>query len=257
MSKIFNPVRFGKLFVKHTTEHYKSYLMALGVLIGVMVLGGSFLVYMIDAPLDRVAQSALFVIILLLAGTIYTSTIFSDLGDKKKAIAYLTLPASHFEKWLVAWVYSFVAFIVIYTTSFYLVALFLLNIKHVPGQAEGVINLLQKPHLQIVLIYAFLHSIAFWGAIRFNKLHFIKTAFVLFVFMGVLILFNKIVLTAMIGRNVDAAPPFGTLRFPDSGRQVDIGLPDANQNSHLLFLIVALTLMIWIAAYYRLKEKQV
>ena len=257
MKKIFNPVRFGKLFIKHTTEHYKSYLMALGVLVGVLVLGGSFLVYIIDAPLDRVAQSALFVIILMLAGTVYTSTIFSDLGDKKKAIAYLTLPASHFEKWLVAWVYSFLAFLVIYTTSFYLVALFLLNIKHVPGQAEGVINLLQKPHLQMVLIYAFLHSIAFWGAVYFNKLHFIKTAFVLFVFMGLLILFNKIVLTAMTGRNVDMAPPFGTLRFPESGRQVDISLPDARENPILFFLIVALTLILWVAAYYRLKEKQV
>ena len=90
MNKIFNPVRFGKLFVKHTTEHYKGYLMALGVLIGVMVLGGSFLVYMNDAPLSRAAQSVLFLGILLLAGTIYTSTIFADLGEKKKAIAYLT-----------------------------------------------------------------------------------------------------------------------------------------------------------------------
>ncbi len=195
MNKIFNPVRFGRLFIKHTTEHYKGYLMALGVLIGVMVLGGSFLVYMIDAPLDHSTQSGLFLVILLIAGTIFTSTIFADLGDKKKAIAYLTLPASHFEKYLVAWLYSFLVFLVIYTVSFFFVALFLLNVKHVPGQAGGVINLLQKQHLQFGLIYAFLHAIAFWGAIYFNKLHFIKTGFVFFVFMGLLILFNKIMLS--------------------------------------------------------------
>ena len=200
MNKIFNPVRFGKLFIKHTTEHYKGYLMALGVLIGVMVLGGSFLVYMVNARLDLETQSVLFLMILLLAGTIYTSTIFAELGEKKKAIAYLTLPASHFEKYLVAWLYSFLIFLVIYMISFYLVALFLLNVKHIPGQAEGVINLLEKPNLQIGLIYAFLHAIAFWGAIYFNKLHFIKTGFVFFVFMGLLILFNKILLGTMIGR---------------------------------------------------------
>ena len=257
MNKIFNPVRFGKLFVKHTSEHYKGYLMALGVLIGVMVLGGSFLVYMIDAPLDRGTQSILFLMILLLAGTIFTSTIFADLGDKKKAITYLTLPASHFEKYLVAWLYSFLFFLVIYAVSFYLVALFLLNVRHVPGQAEGVINLLQKRHLQMALIYAFLHAIAFWGAVYFNKLHFVKTAFVFFIFMGLLILFNQIMLGTMIGRKVDAAPPFGNLRFPDSGRQVDITLPDAIDNPMLTLLVVGLTLLIWIAAYYRLKEKQV
>jgi uncharacterized membrane protein len=257
MNKIFNPARFGKLFVKHTTEHYKGYLMALAVLIGVLELGGSFLVYMIDAPLDHSTQSALFLIILLIAGTIYTSTIFADLGEKNKSIAFLTLPATHFEKYLVAWLYSFLAFLVIYAISFYLVALFLLNIRHVPGQAGGVINLWQKQYIQMGLVYAFLHAIAFWGAICFNKLHFIKTAFVFFIFLGLLILFNKIVLTAMIDRNVDAAPPFGSLRFQDGGRQVDITLPDVRDNPTLTFLVLGLTLVIWIAAYYRLKEKQV
>jgi hypothetical protein len=257
MNKIFNPARFGKLFVKHTTEHYKGYLMALGVLIGVMVLGGSFLVYMIDAPLDHNMQSALFMVILLIAGTIYTSTIFADLGEKKKSIAYLTLPATHFEKYLVAWLYSFLLFLLVYAISFYLVALFLLNIKQVSGHAEGVINLLQKQYLQMALVYAFLHAIAFWGAICFNKLHFIKTGFIFFILLGLLILFNKVVLTTMIGRNVDASPPFGSLRFSDAGRQVDIALPDARDNPILIFLILGLTLIIWIAAYYRLKEKQV
>jgi hypothetical protein len=257
MNKIFNPARFGKLFVKHTTEHYKGYLMALAVLIGVMVLGGSFMVYMIDAPLNHSNQSALFLVILLIAGTIYTSTIFADLGEKKKSIAYLTLPATHFEKYLVAWLYSFLVFLLIYAISFFLVALFLVNIKHVSGQAEGVINLLQKQYLQMGLVYAFLHAIAFWGAICFNKLHFIKTGFIFFISLGLLILYNKVVLTAMIGRNVDVSPPFGSLRFSDAGRQVEITLPDARDNPMLTFLVLGLTLVIWIAAYYRLKEKQV
>ncbi|HEX3933380.1 MAG TPA: hypothetical protein VHW43_01795, partial [Puia sp.] len=183
--------------------------------------------------------------------------IFADLGEKKKAIAYLTLPATHFEKYLVAWLYSFVAFLVIYTISFYLIAWFLLNVKHVPGQAGGVINLFQNQYLQMGLIYAFLHAIAFWGAIRFNKLHFIKTAFVFFSLLGMLILLNKTMLSMMIGRNVDATPPFGTLRLSDGGGQMDISFTSARENPILTFLVVGLTLIIWIAAYYRLKEKQV
>src|ERR1022692_150129 len=103
MNNTFNIRRFRRLFVKHTVEHYKSYLMSLTVLMGVMILGGSFLIYMIEAPIDKGFQSAIFAMILLLAGTIFTSTIFADLGDTKKAVASLTLPASHFEKYLVAW----------------------------------------------------------------------------------------------------------------------------------------------------------
>jgi hypothetical protein len=94
MNKIFNASRFRKLLIKHTTEHYKGYGMALAVLIGVMALGGSFMVYMINAPMDQRVQNILFVPILLLAGTIFTSTIFADLGEKRKAIAYLTWSGS-------------------------------------------------------------------------------------------------------------------------------------------------------------------
>jgi len=70
-------------------------------------------------------------------------------------------------------------------------------------------SVLQEPSLQICLIYAFLHSIAFWGAIYFEKLHFIKTAFFFFVSLGILILLNKTILGVMTGRKVEAVPPFG------------------------------------------------
>src|ERR1700748_3583700 len=98
MNNIFNLNRFGRLFIKHTAEHYKNYLMSLIVLIGILVLSGSFLVYMIKIPIDKGFQTAMFMATLVLAGSFFTSTVFADLGDKKKAIGVLTLPASHFEK---------------------------------------------------------------------------------------------------------------------------------------------------------------
>ncbi len=120
MKKTFSLNRFGRLFKKHTKEHYRNYLMSIAVLVGVMILGGSFLVYMADVQLDKNIQTFLFFTIMLLAGTIFTSSVFADLGEKKKAIAWLTLPASHFEKYLVAWIYSFLLFIIVYTLIFYL-----------------------------------------------------------------------------------------------------------------------------------------
>ena len=111
MNSIFSMDRFIRLFYKHTKEHYRNYLMSLAVLVSVMILGGSFLVYMAEIQLDRNIQTFLFFTIMLLAGTVFTSSVFTDLGEKKKAIAWLILPASHFEKWLVAWLYSFLLFI--------------------------------------------------------------------------------------------------------------------------------------------------
>jgi hypothetical protein len=256
MNNIFNLSRFGKLFIKHTVEHYKSYLMSLTVLIGVMILGGSFLVYMIEVPIDKGFQSAIFVMILLLAGTIFTSTIFVNIGDKKKAIASLTLPASHFEKYLVAWLYSYVLFIIIYTICFYLVALFAVNIKHFPGHPIEMINVFEKPLIEMFLLYAFLHSVAFLGAIFFEKLHFIKTVFLFFIFLAILISFNRVLLGILLAREVEVTVPFGNLRFTENNHITDIYITQ-QQYSYLLIFITALALIFWVAAYYRLKEKQV
>jgi hypothetical protein len=230
--------------------------MSIAVLVGVMILGGSFLVYMADVRLDKNIQTFLFFTILLLAGTIFTSSVFADLGEKKKAIAWLVLPASHFEKYLTAWIYSFLLFTIVYTVIFYLAIFIAVNIQHVDGHPQIIINVFDKQILQMYLVYVFLHSIAFFGAIYFEKLHFIKTAFVFFIFIAIMIMLNKGLLSALLGRTVDASPPFGNLRFADSGQTVDIEM--ASQNSpYLLYLLIILAFIFWAAAFFRLKEKQV
>ena len=257
MNKTFNAKRFGRLFIKHSTEQYKSYGMSLVAMIGVMLLGGSFLVYMTGARMDKNDQEIMFMMILLLAGTMFTSTIFADLGDKKKAIPWLLLPASHFEKFLVAWIYSFIVFLIIYTLSFYLVALFVLSIKPMEGGSAEMFDLSHINALEIYLMYAFLHSVAIYGAIYFEKLHFIKTAFAFFISLGILILMNKMLLVKMLGREVETAPPFGNFRFNENGQLYNVMLSDRQHDININYLVTVLAVILWVAAYFRLKEKQV
>lgn len=180
MNDIFNPKRFARLFIKELTEHYKTYLMGLAVLNGVMLVGGSFFLFLTPAVLDLSAQVVLFGSIYFLAGSIFTSTVFADVSDKKKAIGYLTLPASHFEKFFVSWLISLLLFSVLFVASFYSILMILLHIKKLPGQRTEVLSLFAEPMPILFLFYAMLHSFSFWGAVFFNKLHFIKTAFVFF-----------------------------------------------------------------------------
>jgi len=257
MNYTFNTNRFGKLFLKHTREHYKGYLLSLAVLVGVMILGGSFLIYMVNVPIDKNAQTFLFMVLMMLAGTVFTSTIFTDLGDKKSAIPWLTLPASHFEKYLVAWVYSFLVFLIIYTVIFYLSALYAINIKRFPNYQPRLLNVFEPQILQMYIVFAFLHSISFFGAIYFERLHFIKTAVVFFISIALLILINKLILGALIGRAVEATPPFGELLVADKGQTIDIHIVNKMQYSYMLYLLAALAIIFWVAAYYRIKEKQV
>jgi hypothetical protein len=256
MKEIFNAKRFGKLFYKHTTEHYKSYLMSLVVLLGIMVLGGGFLVYMVNVPVDEGFQAFLFMSMLLLSGTIFTSTVFADLGDKKKAIAWLTLPATHFEKYMVAWIYSAVIFLGVYTASFYAVILVVINLQHYPGHYPQVFNLLEGEVAEVYLLYFFLHGIALWGAIFFTRMHFVKTAFAFLICFAALVMFNKIFLGQLLGRVVEAAPPFGSARIYEGADYNDIGIAAKQQNTYMVGVLLLLALLFWAAAFFRLKEKQ-
>jgi len=256
MNDIFNTKRFGLLFIKQLSEHYKTYLMGLAVLTGVMLVGGSFFVYLTPVVLDLGTQVVLFGTIYFLAGTIFTSTIFADVSDKKKAISYLTLPASHFEKFLVGWVVSFLLFSLVYIACFYGILMILLHLKQWPGQRTEVLNLFIEPASITFIAFAMLHSFSIWGAVFFEKLHFIKTAFCFFIAVVALSLANTSFIEALIGREVRTATPFSSISFFENNRYV--GVDSARQTDPLLgWVLIAVAIIFWVAAYYRLKEKQV
>ncbi|QEC77762.1 hypothetical protein [Mucilaginibacter ginsenosidivorax] len=262
MNQIFNLKRFGRLFYKHTTEHYKSYLMSITVLTCVLLLGGSLLVFLMDVRMELPLQLLLLGWVILFTGTIFTSTIFADLGDDKKALGALTLPSTHFEKYLVAWLYSFVVFLVVSTGCFYLVMLFLLHAKHFPGPPLEIFSLFYRVVgfggnvvFIILILYSLFHSIAFLGAIYFKKLHFVKTALLFFIVIAILITLNNIAMQYMIHRDIIQVVPFTSVGFMEKGKYYAVNPEDFVWTGQLVYIIMAFIL--WTAAYFRLKEKQV
>ena len=258
MNNFFSLKRFVGLFVKQTAEHYRIYLMSVAVLAGVMLLGGSFLFFVIPEAPDTGMQTAMFIILMLIAGTIFTSTVFSDYGDKSKAIAAVTLPATAFEKFLVGWLYSYPIFMLVYTGVFYLVLIGLGSMKHWPaGQHLDVLSLHQDIILVVLVMYSNLHAISIFGAILFKKLHFIKTGFAFFIGYAFTMIANTLFLKAITGLNViKAAMPYGYLNFDTGGKYYSI----AEEGPISLGVIITLSViavLIWVAAYFRLKEKQV
>jgi len=257
MNNIFNINRFWRLFIKHTAEHYRAYLMSVAVLGGVMLLGGAFIIYMIPGPLDAGFQSVLFVSLMLIAGSLFTSTIFADMGDKRKAVPTLTLPASQFEKFLVGWIYSFPIFLIFFTSIFYVVLLGLIGMKHWPHHRTEVLSVFQGRVYIMIVVYSVLHAITLYGAILFDKLHIIKTAFSFFVSYAVLILLNTFFLRAIIGgRDIMAAVPYGFLNFQEHNRYYSIDVTYQPTN-WVLYIFMGLAILFWAIAYLKLKEKQV
>jgi hypothetical protein len=256
MDNVFNIHRFTRLFIKHTAEHYKTYLMALAVLMGVLLLGGSFMVYIIDQPIELNVQAVIFSGIYFLAGAIFTSTVFADFGDKKKAIASLTLPASNFEKFLVGWVWSYLLFSIIFIAAFYLVLFSFMHMRHWADHHDEVFNIFSQPAIFLFIPFTFVHSFTLYGAIYFNKLHFIKTGFVFFISVAVLVLLNTFFMEGLLGRSVHPAIPFSNVNFVQNHTDYDIGMI-GRYDKAVYYLIIIVSVLLWTAAYFRIKEKQV
>ena len=255
MNEVFNPRRFGRLFVKHTLDHYPAYLMAIAVLGGILLLGGTFLFFMLPGAVTSDMQWVLFATGLFLAGTLFTSSIFSEFGDPSKSISSLMLPATALEKFLVGWIYSFVIFTAVYIILFFVVLSGLIQVKHAQGYEDALPMRTPLSSASLLLIYSFLHAVALYGAIAFNKLHFIRTAFCFFIAYGLLILLNTFYLGVITGTNALPAIPFAPFAFRAGGSEYSIHLSFA-ESSLFVYVLIAVTILFWLAAYLRLKEKQ-
>ncbi|WP_210465253.1 hypothetical protein [Rufibacter roseolus] len=258
MKTQFSFTRFRWLFRKHTAENYKFYLLCAAVLVGIMVLFTGFLIMMETQPFTTDKQAIVFIFLLLAAGAIFTSTIFAHLGDKRKAIASLTLPASHLEKYLVAWIYSYVIFQLVYLACFYLVTFILVPLDDWQGQEFEIMGLFTNDEGQVtgLVLFFFLHSVTFLGSVFFEKWQFIKTAFMFITVSLMVTLLNKSILQSILGHSFDDAFPFSNLNFSEEGEYFQIQFPQGQEYVMALALL-GTALILWVSAYFRLKEKEV
>jgi len=101
-----------------------------------------------------------------------------------------------------------------------------------------------------------LHSITICGSLFFEKLHFIKTGFSFFIAVILLSLINTSLLKALTGRDVRTATPFSNMSFIENGKDYWVSASTAFEPM-VAYIIFAVSIVFWVAAYYRLKEKQV
>lgn len=258
MHQPFSFRRFRRLFVRHTVEHLPGYLMATAVLAGAMFLIMGFMAYILKGPWMLNWQGSFFRTFLLAAGGIFTSNILADFGDKRKATTALTLPASHLEKYLVAWFYSLPIFLLVYISVFYVVNLAVAYSNNGQGPPPQVLNVF-SPHEKIYgifWVFTMVHGVALWGAIFFEQMHYIKTAFAFFLLLGVIATINFLALKGLLGSGVRFVAPFASAVLADGKQVYNINLPDWHM-AWLDLLPVGIAGLLWVAAYFRVTEKQI
>ena len=261
MSNIFNFNRFRKLFVKHTTEHYRSYLMSAMVFSGILVLLYGFVI-LTDGIMNHGFRLSAAAILYLLAGGIFTSTIFSEYSQKNKAIVALALPASHFEKFIVGWVYSYVLYTVVFTLCFSLVDVIYMHFTNQFETEKNLLNILPKENFLALIfcIFSVLHSVFLFGAVYFQGLQFVRTALGFFIGIVLLCIFHFNLLKALLpNENVQFNPPFinGLRTNPELANFKNVDLGGINTDILVGMMLIGVTLTMWTASFFQIKEKQI
>jgi hypothetical protein len=260
-NQTFSFARFARLFGRHTAEHLPGYLMTAAVGLGLMFVVLGFLTYLQKSAPSTTMQGIFFMLFVLPGGMVFASTVFAQFGERRRASVALLLPASHFEKWLVAWLYSLPIFLLVFTPLFYLADAAVVHAGAAPGQTPEVVNLFAtsagRANMSALLWFlALLNGVGLWGAIYFEKAHFIKTGFAVLVLMGVLSLVNHQIIKQMVGSvELRISPPFTAVVFSEGQQFVRIGLPEGQMN-WLTWVPLMLAGLLWLASYFRVTEKQ-
>lgn len=259
MNNTFNHGRFARLYRKHTVEHIKSYLLSIAVLAGILTICLGFLWNEGHQKLNIPNQANVFVFLYLACGTIFTSLAFYNLSEKKKAIPALTLPVSHFENYLVSWIYTFIIYQLVYIGLFFGIdgALFAIGAPYeiMHNEMINIFSLDQKFYI-VFIGYIVLHAFAFWGAIYFKNLHFIKTAFTLFAFVILYLLVNELLARILIIPGAHFTLPFAGVSFKEHGQTYYLFVVKGF-TFWMAAIVVTTAVLLWATAYFKLKEKEV
>jgi hypothetical protein len=249
MNQLFNLTRFGRLLRKHTAEQLLTYALGAAVLTGGILVVLGFLAY-IQGGLSHGQQGILFTLMLLAAGSFFTSLVLAQFGSGSRAALALTLPASHLEKYLVAWLFSLPIFLVVFGAAFYFADWVVLSLSREP---DTLLNLFEaKETAGVLTFFLAVHGVALWGSIFFVRQQFMKTAFAVAIVTVVIAVANYQVVHALLGKAVQGAFPFGTVALQNDA---PLTLP-ASQEQWLSLLPFGLAALLWLAAYARLTEKQ-
>ena len=269
MNITFNMHRFSLLIKRQWLEFGKIYLVTLGVALGVIITFYSFSLFNLltankgVSPYDLNFREPLFIIFGFLFITVITSSYFSHLGQKPKAIIDLMLPASSFEKFVASIFFTAFLSTLSFIAIFYLTDLaFVTKLRstfqnfakeETRNGVKLVVNHLAYFFVEnyprdfksiFLIIPFFVTSFFLLGSIYFSKFHYIKTAISGMIFAGIwgLIIVNT---NDLIFNG----------RIPKEQTFVNLGKGEMELGIFLLILI--LTVIFWAITYIRLKEKEV
>jgi hypothetical protein len=276
MQQTFNFQRWSLLVGNHWAENKKRYLLSIAAYMSLLFVW--FIFVMVTDPSDPLAenlQEVSFYFSLFLVGPFYASQYFKDLSSKARGTNYLLVPASTFEKFLCSVFYTLIVFLFIIIPAFYVVdvlAVVFANLFHpgydgsilynglpVKASITNVFRFEQSGEdnipLLVFLLFIGVQSAALLGSVYFGNYSYIKTAIALTLLLLFLALIESWLMKSIGPKGMVLGN--GKFQVYDEGKIKQILMPGWVGNVLWFLFRYSIQPILWLATYFRLKEKEV
>jgi hypothetical protein len=263
MNNTFNAKRFGLLFKKTLLERPMQMFGFTGLILGIVLI-----LYAACKALFgfNAAQSMTFVWGLAGGGCFMASFVFANFSSNASGSSYLTLPASHFEKWLCGILITGVLYPMVFLLFYRVMDTGFVEIYHrsldpaSPFYKNQYESVYLFPLDGIIAGKVYIMFFIFSGAMLTGSLYFNKVAFIKVALVGCAIFFTAFALNWFIAKtffgNINDAFPFFHVIIPVGKEEGSIELPETAATIFKYLFNFIIPAMLWCLAYIRLREKE-
>ncbi|NSL88847.1 hypothetical protein [Chitinophaga solisilvae] len=256
--------RLGKYMALHLSVSMRTYVLGILAMFGGMSIFSVITIYSNHTVYSQSDIIPFYYIGMYFIGLLFTSMSFSDFSSKEKSVSFFMLPASSFEKFITAFLFTSVGFLAVYHlcayTSFHIIDWGMMHRydKHIVRDWD-FFNA-DKGHIYLYYVYIFLHAIFLLGAISFNKASFIKTLLTACLVPVALGVINVLFLYLLFGNNWIQKPahlPFVLVAVEKGGNGGVYMISQGMIDTYIFIAKYLLTPIFWTIAYFRLKDKEI
>lgn len=263
MNNTFNTKRFW-LLLKKTLLERPVHMFGFTALLLTLVL----ILYVVAKYLSGfgAAQNLSFIWGLPGGSFILASFVFGYFSSNSSGSSFLTLPASHFEKWLCAVLIVGILYPFIFLIFYHIMDSSFVAIYHnhldpsspfYKQQYESVytFNLNGGVAWKVYPMFLFYTGAMLVGSLYFNKTAFIKTTIAICILLAVVVGLNW-VFAKIFFKNFDDAAVFNHIVIPVGKEEGTIELPDNVVNIFNYSLFYIIPAILWMLSFTRLREKE-
>lgn len=247
-NQYFDIQRLGWYLRRQAYMYSGPIMITIGAVLGFILLITCLVAWF--NPDGLLALKWFYLTVFFIVGYILTSKSYSELNSKQSAYAFLTLPASTFEKFIGSWLLSAPAYFIAYSAAISVIFTIGNFIASIKGFTFPLTEIFDHQYLRSAGVFFVTQTIVLVGAAYFHGNNLVKTVFSLFVLqllIGIYVGINVLLFFGSSFQNFEGNSNFEFTSF------VENTIPHV---MHIFFWGILGPFML-IVSYLKLKEREV